>query len=80
MEWHPLPNELSDFRRVAEETIQLAGTLKLLWRVLARPHDGSIRPLPDKLPLPELLWKPPHRAYKASATPAATICLETDGR
>ena len=55
MDAHPLPNDLSDFRRAATELTQLAKTLRLLWRALAARADGNMPPLPDKLPAPELL-------------------------
>jgi hypothetical protein len=69
MEFHSLPNDVNDFRRVAVELIQLAKTLMLLWRALSRLHDGNTRPLPNKLPLPELLWKPLHQAGKEFQPP-----------
>lgn len=60
MQPHPLPNSVGDFRRIAVELTQLAHTLRLLWRSLASRADGHMPPLPDKLPEPELLWKPLH--------------------
>lgn len=55
---HPLPNKLTDFRRVAEEIWNLSRTLRLLWVAVAARQDGEMRPLPKTPPLPDLLWKP----------------------
>jgi hypothetical protein len=56
---HVLPNDLQDFRRVADEIWELSLRLRKLWRAMASRRDGVMLPLPDTLPLPELLWKPP---------------------
>jgi hypothetical protein len=61
MDGHPLPNKVGDFRRVAVELTHLAKTLRLLWRALAARADGNMPPLPDRLALPVLLWKPPQQ-------------------
>src|SRR5262249_37342148 len=69
MQIYLLPSDISDLRRVAVEILQLANHLEMIWQALANRTDGHYVPLPEKLPVPELLWKPPPQAPKASKPP-----------
>lgn len=55
---HPLPDDLEQFRRIADEIEALAAGLHTLWQNIDRRNKGIVEPLPKKLPLPNLLWKP----------------------
>jgi hypothetical protein len=65
MEPTPFPSTLEDIRRVAEEIQWLS---RRLWVLTCYLEDGRMvlaMPSPKKLPLPELLWKPPPQDYTA---------------
>jgi hypothetical protein len=55
---HPLPSSLEDIRRVATETKILSQYLWHLYRALGGDGSEEKIPLPPKLAVPELLWKP----------------------
>jgi hypothetical protein len=63
----PFPNSIDDLRRVAEEIGALGRYLTKLsnaissWRYLQSPGTlpPAPQPLPEIIPLPERLWKPP---------------------
>lgn len=60
----PFPDSVGDLRRVADD---LADLLEYFGKLLTIMHSrqysqkpgGLLPPLPDKVPLPERLWKPP---------------------
>jgi hypothetical protein len=56
---HVIPNDLKDFRRVADEIWDLSLWIRQVWRAMASRRNGVMLPLPEKQPLPDLLWKPP---------------------
>jgi hypothetical protein len=55
----PFPCELNDLRRVAEEIQWLSRRLFVLNYHFEQGSMATALPSPRKLPLPELLWKPP---------------------
>jgi hypothetical protein len=60
----PLPDDVSDLRRVADDIGRLQKYMgALLGIVASRQYSlkpgGILPPLPDPIPLPERLWKPP---------------------
>jgi hypothetical protein len=60
----PFPDTIKDLRRVARDVRRLNAQLYLVERCVFRTYNPSSiwrEPLPDKLPIPELLWKPPPR-------------------
>lgn len=60
LEPQPLPCELKDIRRVATEILALSRNLvEIGMYFLNHPYGNVRRPLPEKLPLPDKLWKPP---------------------
>jgi hypothetical protein len=69
MEQHPLPDQLSDFRRVVEEIRALSANMRLLWKCLDARYNGTLPPLPEKLPRRELIWKPPRQVPKVHQPP-----------
>ncbi len=62
----PFPSTLTDIRRVADDIEALSTRL---WLVCCLLDDGELeKPLisPEKLPLPETLWKPPPQSRRKS--------------
>jgi hypothetical protein len=55
---HPLPSSLEDIRRIAHETKTLSVYLWHLYKGLESASADKPTPLPPKLAVPELLWKP----------------------
>jgi hypothetical protein len=66
---HILPNEIKDFRRIADDIWDFSIWFRQIWRTMTLRQDGMLAPLPGIRPLPELLWKPPHLDPKVQKSP-----------
>jgi hypothetical protein len=64
----PFQNSLKDIRRVAKEIRRLNVNLKIICRHFSRGW-ATKPPLPEILPLPELLWKSPPQVPKEQTRP-----------
>jgi hypothetical protein len=69
----PFPDNTKDLRRIARDIRQLNTHLYMVERCVFTNFNpspvGQVAPLPNRLPVPELLWKPPPQVPKESKRP-----------
>jgi hypothetical protein len=72
----PFPDKIEDMRRVGTEIWGLAIQLSLINKYLRAHRTEKPEPLPERVQLPELIWKPlPQAAPKEKRPPRPSPAL-----